>query len=173
MAKDDAASDDFDRDLPGEKTSGDILPFREPTLAELRAGILRAAPDGSNVEALAIAAEALTADNIDRALGEALAAEDIIGQPFKLEGWKWLPSSVEGGTGPEFFAVMAIDLGQGVGSFKGKQVLSCGALPIVTFLLWLQERDVNTAELPTFKIDERGTRSGMTTLRMRRADRRK
>jgi hypothetical protein len=177
MAKDETAPvDDFDRELPGQTTGTDVERFTQPSLSELRAGILRPSVgkggEVDNAEALEIAAETLAADNLDRALGEALGAEDIFGQPFRLIGWKWQPSD-EGNAGSEYFAVMAIDLGDGIGQYKGEQVVTCGALPVVTFLLWLQERNEDVAGLPALAFYEKTTRSGLSTIRMRRADRRK
>lgn len=175
MAKEtESTEQDFDRDLSGEGYTPDTALFRQPTTDELRAGILRLAPDGSDAEAVAIASEALKATDLDRALGEALSAEDVAGQPFRLLGWKWNLSD-EGNEGSAYYAVITADFGDGMGA-KGEQVVTVGARPVVTFLLWLQDNGHSPdgpTDLPTFAFQEKvSKKTGNTVIRLRRADRR-
>lgn len=177
MAKDESEAEvkDFDRDLTSE--GGDYTPdtalYRQPTTEELRQGILRLAPDGSDAESVAIASEALKATDIDRALGEALSAEDIVGVPFSLLGWKWNLSD-EGNEGSAYYAVISADFGNGKG-ISGEQVVTVGARPVVTFLLWLQENGHSPdgpLDLPNFAFQEKvSKKTGNTVIRLRRADR--
>ena len=179
MAKqtDPLAEQDFDRDLSAEGGADytrDTAIYRQPSPDELRAGILRLAPDGSDAEAVAIASEALKATDMDRALGEALSGEDIVGIPFRLIGWKWNLSD-EGNQGSAYYAVMTADFGDGM-TIKGEQAVTCGARPVVTFLLWLQENgndpDNPATDLPAFAFQEKvSKKTGNTVLRLRRADR--
>lgn len=177
MAKDESQEvKDFDRDLTSEGGTDytpDTALYRQPTTEELRAGILRLAPDGSDAESVAIASEALKATDLDRALGEALSAEDLIGQPFSLLSWKWNLSD-EGNEGSAYYAVLTADFGNGMG-VKGEQVVTVGARPVVTFLLWLQENGHNPEgpnDLPNFAFSEKvSKKTGNTVIRLRRADR--